>query len=76
MGERLPNATRAIIEERKITGYLLSRDHPDGRGKTLFFESFGFDISRWEELRDALLVHGGEGELRRVEENPYGTKYV
>jgi hypothetical protein len=49
------NANQAIVEDRKITHYLLSSDHPAGRPKAVFFSRFGFQRSRWRRLRGALL---------------------
>ena len=39
---KLPNAEQAIVESRKITHYLLSETHPDGKSKENFFSRFGF----------------------------------
>lgn len=55
---KLPNAARAYVDPAKITDYLLCPTHPKGGPKCAFFESFGFTIVRWEQLRDALLTHG------------------
>ena len=38
----LPNYEQAIAPQRKITEYLLSFTHRDGRGKAAFFAHFGF----------------------------------
>ena len=38
----LPDADRARVERTKLTDYLLSLSHPDGRSKAQFFMSFGF----------------------------------
>ena len=37
---RLPNAAEAQVDSEKITGYLLSANHPDGRSKAEFFARF------------------------------------
>lgn len=34
---RMPGAASAYMEEEKITGYLLSLEHPDGRAKAVYF---------------------------------------
>lgn len=72
---RLPNATLAVVPERKITAYLLRPDHPEGGSKADFLGRFGFDPDRWAVLEAALLRHGREGEVVREERNAYGTKY-
>ena len=56
----LPNRDRAHIDRRKLTDYLLNRNHPDATGKSAFFCSrYGND---WERLRDDLFDHA-EGRL-------------
>jgi hypothetical protein len=47
---KLPNVEAAVISEDKITGYLLSTTHRDGRHKAAFFLGFGFTADagrRW-----------------------------
>ena len=51
---RLPNVQKALVEKKKITGYLLNVAHPDGAGKSRFFSSLGFTIDNWQQLADAL----------------------
>jgi len=41
---RLPEAHLAIIEEQKITQYLLATDHPAGRAKAAFFVGMGLRL--------------------------------
>jgi hypothetical protein len=33
----LPNHDRAHVDRRKLTEYLLNRNHPDAKGKSAFF---------------------------------------
>jgi hypothetical protein len=73
---RVPRAETAVIDERKITGYLLSVEHPYGRFKARFFASFGFRLDAWEDLRDALLRHARDNEMVTSEVTAFGTKYV
>ena len=69
----LPNRDRAHIDRRKLTDYLLNRNHPDATGKSAFFCSrYGND---WERLRDDLFDHA-EGAVVDVEETRHGTRYV
>jgi hypothetical protein len=74
--ERLPYADCAVIDERKITGYLLSPVHPYGRAKAEFFSRLGFSLAAWETLREALRGHAQAGKVVKVEKTPFGTKYV
>jgi hypothetical protein len=39
---RLPGVANAILDDRKITQYLLSTVHPTGASKAKFFMSVGF----------------------------------
>lgn len=51
---KLPNASEAIVEEKKITRYLLNRDHPDNGGKADFFVALGFRHDYWELMAASL----------------------
>ena len=73
---RLPDAHLAIIEERKITHYLLASGHPAGRAKSAFFQSFGFRTTEWRNLRDALLDHARSARVISVSETQFGKKYI
>src|SRR3954467_2246398 len=73
---RLPNRHQAFIAPEKVVDYLLSTAHRDGRHKASFFNKFGFTIDKCEELTDALLRHVDLYEVAKVEESPFGTRYV
>jgi hypothetical protein len=72
----LPNIEAAIIDDRKITDYLLSDGHPAGRIKAAFFKRCGFTRITWHLLRDALLQHAATGETITAVETGYGKKYI
>jgi hypothetical protein len=72
----VPDADQAIVEDRKITNYLLSSDHPAGRPKSIFFRSTGFERSNWRSLRAALLEHARSGTVISVNDTPFGRKYT
>jgi hypothetical protein len=72
----LPNAAEALVPQEKITGYLLSETHRDGRQKTAFFKLFGFTAESWEVLAVALRRHAVENAVVRIEDSPFGTRYV
>lgn len=72
---RLPNAHLAVIDERKITEYLLAATHPAGRAKAIFFGRFGFRISSWRVLGDALRDHASLAVVSSVVETEFGRKY-
>lgn len=71
----LPNADLAIVEEIKVTGYLLSPDHPDGRSKADFFTRFGFRRENWEILAEALRRHGRAYPVAQTATSFWGTRY-
>ena len=49
---KLPNADQAIIDGRKLYGYLLSFAHPTGRFKARFFAQLGYRSDNWSRLAD------------------------
>jgi hypothetical protein len=73
---KLPNNDSAVIPRRKLTDYLLNEWHEEGRGKALFFEQFGYSINTWEALAAALTMHAQTHEVVKVEQTPFGTRYV
>ena len=76
MPGRLPNVERATVSEAKVTAYLLSESHPDGRGKARFFSRHGFSVARWEEMATALRRHAAENAVAEVVETAFGVRYV
>ena len=73
---KLPQLENAVVPAAKITGYLLSAKHRDGRHKAAFFTRFGFTIADIETLTAALLRHAAEHEVAKSEVSPFGTRYV
>ena len=69
----LPNRDQAQVDRRKLTEYLLNRNHPDAKGKSAFF--CGRHGDDWETLREDLLEHA-TGPVTAVEETRHGTRYV
>jgi hypothetical protein len=72
----LPNVENAEIAREKLTDYLLSLTHRDGRGKAVFFRAFGFSPDDWETLAEALRRHAAQNAVIKMEETPFGTRYV
>jgi hypothetical protein len=66
----------AIIEERKLTQYLLASSHPAGGAKAAFFQRFGFSAAQWQTLRDALHEHSQSARIVAVGETRFGGKYT
>lgn len=72
----LPNAGAAMVAQEKVTGYLLSTTHRDGRHKAAFFLSFGFTTGDWQVVAAALVQHATDHAVAKSEETPFGTRYV
>lgn len=72
----LPNRELAVVSPAKITDYLLSETHPDGRHKCQFFKAFGYSLDQWELLADTVRQHLLDYEVRKIEDSPFGTRYV
>jgi hypothetical protein len=70
---KLP-AQDAIIPAAKLTDYLLSPTHPDGRAKAVFLGQLGYSRDDWQrletDLRDQLALDAKPGRA-----SPYGRKY-
>jgi antitoxin ParD1/3/4 len=65
MPRRLPNATRAIVEERRIREYLLNLNHATGGPKARFFIAHGFASDAWNLLQASLTIHGREQDNQK-----------
>lgn len=50
----VPDADRTIAGQDKICGYLLNLNHPLGGHKAEWFASWGYELSKWRDLRDDL----------------------
>jgi hypothetical protein len=73
---KLPSVEQAAVKREKVTDYLLSASHPNGRHKARFFAAFGFSAAAWEVLANALLHHAVEHDVTKVESSPFGARYV
>lgn len=73
---RLPDPDALIVEQRKITDYLLSWTSPDGRSKAKFFTGYGFAPERWLVMAEALREHGRQREVVQDIATEYGRKYI
>ncbi len=72
----LPYAERAVIEDLKISNYLLNLSHPIGRTKAQFFNKFGFSAQNKLEFAEFLKLQARTGVAFLTETTPYGSKYV
>jgi hypothetical protein len=76
MPRRLPNAARAIVEERRIRDYLLDLDHVTGGPKARFFIAHGFASNAWNLLRASLTIQGRTNRITRSVETAWGTRHT
>lgn len=72
----MPNAENALVEETKLSDYLLNPDHPHGAHKARYLGSFGFTSDNLEEAREALLEHGRSHPVARVTQTGFGPRYA
>ena len=72
---QIPGADRAIVDPIKVREYLLSLEHPVGRGKARFFLALGFSRNEWSTLQRALLSVARQSDAKPLPASPYGQKY-
>ncbi len=73
---KLPNAEHAYVAPAKILDYLLSMESPRGKSKARFFTQFGFSADRWQQLANALRIHGVSHEVTSVTQTQHGTRFT
>jgi len=64
------------IEKRKITEYLLNENHPTGRSKALWFQSFGFSRIRWKEFSDSIQILLQKPHGKEIYKSTFGCRLV
>jgi hypothetical protein len=72
---KLPNAENAVVEQEKITEYLLNPTHRYGASKARFFDAFGFRAEEWWKFAEALREHGRNHDVMKVQETGFGPRY-
>jgi hypothetical protein len=73
---RLPNAELALVEQEKITEYLLNPEHPDNGGKAAYFLALGFGGDDWDIFADALRHLALLADVTESMETMHGKKYI
>jgi hypothetical protein len=71
----LPLKEQCLVDERKVTEYLLNTSRMPAAAKARFFLSCGFRLDAWEELASALKTHGQKHAVLNEATSDYGTKY-
>ncbi len=62
-----------IVDPRKLTGYLLAEDHPEGGAKAHFFIGCGFTPAEAQRLAEALRLLAETGDPDTLP-GPFGVK--
>ncbi len=73
---RIPNAEKAIVDNKKLNQYLLSSTHPIGKYKAEIFSSIGYSLLNIETLKSDLLKTVCNNEAIEVLESEFGKKYI
>jgi hypothetical protein len=68
-------AETAVIEPAKLREYLLSLDHPDGRGKARYLALLGYTREHWERLARDLRQQILPLDAQPAGESRWGVKY-
>lgn len=71
----LPMADALIVEEQKVTDYLLALDHAVGGPKAKYFRNRGFTSEAWLAMADALRQHGATQPITKTSINKHGQKF-
>ena len=72
---KLPAADKLVVERGKIVDYLLNPAHRFGASKARFFAHFGFRVTAWEELAEALRAHGQKHDVTKTRETGFSPRY-
>jgi hypothetical protein len=73
---KLPHGDSAIVEDEKITGYLLNPSHPVGGPKAKLFKALlGIDQANSHLLKDAILKAAHDGDATVGRTTPHGEKF-
>lgn len=73
---KLPNADNAVVDERKVRDYLLSKAHPIGRFKARVLARAGFESGNWIDLVTQLRHLAVQGDAKPDQATEYGQKYL
>ncbi len=70
---KLPFSDNIIIEDIKLTDYLLNINHPNGNIKAKFLIERNFNK---DTLRATLVKQAEEKEVKEITGSKFGTKYI
>ncbi len=72
----LPGSQDAVIEEKKLTDYLLSEVHPVGKSKARYFRALGYREMNADLLKEGFKGIANSNQVREAINTPFGMKYV
>ena len=73
----LPNASRAVVDIRKLRDYCLSHEHPRGRHKArVFAAKLGLAASDADELRALLMMGARVQPVVEMSRDQYGVRFL
>jgi hypothetical protein len=76
MSDRLPNATNAQIDRRKLRDYALNPEHETGRYKAAFFAQMGYTAENWQRLEQDIREQHLDQLAEMGQPSAYGRKYT
>ncbi|MBD2757790.1 DUF6883 domain-containing protein [Spirosoma validum] len=72
----LPNADQAIIDDQKITDYVLNPEHEEGKHKAFVFKSvLGITASEANEMKAQILLELFRNPAHTGREDKHGKRY-
>jgi hypothetical protein len=74
--KHLPDFDQLIVDEIKLTTYLLNASHEDGASKARFFLKRGFKAADWKTFAKALMTHGANQTVTDIETTKHGKKFT
>lgn len=72
---KIPNKDRAIIEQSKITEYLLNTEHKRGGSKAKMLLQFGYSLENWQQLESDIREFHLTDDVDTIKETAYGVRY-
>ncbi|MDO5389424.1 MAG: minor capsid protein, partial [Clostridia bacterium] len=73
---KLPNADKAIIDDRKFSKYLFNVENSDGFAKGKAFTSrLGYDITNYKDLQKEIFYSASRYPAVFKDNNGYGNRY-
>ena len=65
----------AIIPAEKLTDYILSPTHPEGRSKAAYLSQMGYNQTNWKTFERDLRKQHLSCDAKEGKSSPYGKKY-